>query len=180
MKKTTLLLCFCLTLCWSCSNSIELAIDNPLNKERSIILDDQVIVLPPQETTTIEVARGDHSIKLENDSIISYQFDKDKYLINPTLTDYVIEKIYFSQSGSPTLEAIFNETNRKTIVFLGYEIQGNYEVFNDLIMAEDWDFEQRESVPDVISVEDKKFSSSQTIRKLYAADEFLQHMKDKK
>ena len=180
MKKAALLLLLIAILFTGCSDNIQLDFDNPHSKERSVTLDGEVITLPPQSTVSLEVPRGEHSIKLANDSVISYSFDEDMYLINPTMTDYVIEKIYFSVSGNPVLQATFNKANRRTITFLGYEVQGNYEVFNDLIMARDWNYKQRQAVPEVISVQKKKFSSSRNIRKLYAADEFLLHLKEKK
>jgi len=178
MKNTTLALLAAILLCWSCSDNIQLDIDNPSNNESSIVVDDQVFALPAKTTISMEVARGEHSIGLENDSTFQYAFDKDRYLINPTVTDYLIEKIYFSVSGNPTLEATFNRINRKTVIFAGYEIEGNYEVINDLIMEKNWHYKQRQPVPETITIENKKFSSAKTIRKLYSEDEFLQLLED--
>ena len=178
MKRITFWLSINMVLCLACSTSVQLDIDNPLNEETSVSIDGETIVLPPKTTTTLEVESGEHSIQLESDSIINYTFDKDLYLINPTMTDYLIEKSYFSKSGNPTLQAMFDKANRKTVTFLSYQFEGNYEVYNELIMPRDWHYKQRQAVPNTITVENKKFSASKNIRKLYAADEFLQLLKD--
>lgn len=178
MKRIAFWLSISMVLSIACSTSVQLDIDNPLNNETRVSIDGEAIVLPPNTTTTLEVESGKHSIRLDNDSIIIYTFDKGQYLINPTLTDYLIEKIYFSKSGNPTLQAMFDKANRKTVTFLGYQFEGNYEVHNELIMPRDWHYKQRQAVPNTITVENKKFSASKNIRKLYAADESLQLLED--
>lgn len=165
----------------SCSESadlIRLDIDNPTDKEHTVIVDSIVVKIPAYSYVVKKVERGQHSLTFFDRSTVEYNFDKDHYLVNPTKYDYLIEKIYYSKSGNPMLGNMFNKINQKTVTFLGVEITGNYEVFNDRIKERDWDFIQRQAVPESITIKDQKFNASKDIRKLFAADEFLKFLEE--
>jgi hypothetical protein len=141
-------------------------------------VDSIVVKVPAYSYVIKKVERGQHSLHFTDNSTVDYNFEKDHYLVNPTKYDYLIEKIYYSKSGSAVMGQMFNKINRKKVTFLGAEITGNYEVFNDRIKERDWDVIQRQKVPEVIKAENKKFNSSKDIRKLYAADEFATLMQE--
>ena len=156
-------------------------IDNPTKKEQQITVDDKVILLKPQSTTTIKVERGYHNLYMANDSVMDYKFYEDHYLINPTSVDYILEKFNyskFSNSNRDLSDALFNKQNAVEVVFMGYTIKGNYEVYNNVVIPKDWHFGPRVELPDEITVENMQFSHSRTIRKMFAPDEFIQYTKD--
>lgn len=181
MKKLIGLFYLAVFLFSACSEgTVKLHIDNPEKVEGTIELDSKIITLSPRSTTVVEVAKGNHTIKFINDSVTRYNFQEEQYLVKAKMYDYIIEKLYYSKSNNSVLVETFNKVNRKKVKFLGYDIVGNYEVVRDAIVPKDWDFHQREKVPEVITVANKKFSSSQFVRKLYATDEFLLHLKAQK
>ena len=107
MKKIALLIFLSALLCVSCADLVQLDIDNPTRKEKQITIDDQVILLKPESITTVEVERGYHNLYMANDSVTDYKFYENHYLINPTGTEYILEKFNYSKFSNSNRDLSF-------------------------------------------------------------------------
>ena len=179
MIKRLFLFCFLAVLYISCADNIRLDIDNPSNEQEIVFIDDDEILLKPNSTTTINVERGYHSIKSSMDSVIDYKFYENHYLINPLLKEYLIEKVHYSklsESARAESDSIFNDQNSHEVIYLGYIIEGNFEVYNAMVIPRNWTYGPRVELPSEIMVKDNIYAYSKTIWKMYAPDEFINYM----
>ena len=74
MKKYLVLLALPTLLLSSCSQTVDLAIDNPTKFDIEIMVDTLRVSVPPKEVVWVEMGPGEHKLTLENDSVIKYNF----------------------------------------------------------------------------------------------------------
>lgn len=173
MKKLLILSILSTIFLTSCgSNGVDLAIDNPTDFSIEVVVDTLRVVVPSKEVVWVEMGKGEHQITLENDSIIKHNFTEPVYMINPTLSEYLLSDEYYGpemyQDSYPA--AIPN----KEVVFLGIPMEGNYDVVSDVINKVTWDYGPREALPEMVEVDaDEAYTS---LVKAYDAKEFIELM----
>jgi hypothetical protein len=168
MKKLAIAILGVLVLCTSCTDNIKLDFDNPTKEPQKITFDGKEFTLWALETVTKEVPRGEHTLQIGTDSVITYNFSEDEYLINPHRKSYVVENVQYSNAAFAGLQDRLNEVAENAAEYFG---QSKFEVFDDLIKVRDWDFKQREKVPEEVTIKGDSYSLSTSLRKLYAPDE---------
>ncbi|MFC5047643.1 hypothetical protein ACFSTE_06085 [Aquimarina hainanensis] len=150
MKKIFLLV-FISFLALSCSNNVDLAIDNPTNLPVEVKIDTLLVEVPAKEVVWVEMGKGEHTVTLANDSIITHNFTERLYMVNPTETRYLLSEQYY---GSPAFQNSYISTlPSKKITYLGTEIEGNYDVISNVITKVSWDYGPRESLPEMVQVD---------------------------
>jgi hypothetical protein len=177
MKKLTLFIICAFVLFSSSSDNIKLDFDNPTKKAQKITFDGKEFTLWALSAITKEVPRGEHTLQIGNDSVIKYNFHENEYLINPLRANYVIHNIQYSRASLVQFGDMLSEAREKEAKLLGQELGASFEVFDDLIKAKDWDFKHREKVPEIVTIREKSYSFSKTMRKLYAPDELEELLK---
>ncbi len=154
----------------SCSSNVDLAIDNPTSNSIIIKVDSLTVEIPANEVVWVEMGKGEHTITLENDSVIKFNFQEKRYFINPTLSEYLMmEEVY----GSESLAMLHNyRLPNKAITYLGIEIDGHYDVIRDVINPISWEYGPREALPGMIEIESG--SSTSSLIKLYDIGEVIE------
>lgn len=172
MKQFLILSILSLVLFSSCSNKVDLAIDNPTDREVEITVDTLRVMIPPKEVVWVEMGPGEHQLTLENDSIIKYNFVEPVYMINASLSEYLVMDQYY---GPPAFQNSYASTlPNKEVTFLGIPMEGNYDVLKDVINKVTWDYGPRESLPEMVEVDaDESYT---TMVKVYDSYEFIAEM----
>jgi plastocyanin len=167
MKK--ILLSLAALSLFSCSNNVDLAIDNPSNNPIVVKIDTLTVEVGPRDVAWVEMGQGEHQITLENDSIVKFNFTEEMYMLNPTLTEYLMtEEFYGDEMSQMTYQS---SLPKKTITFLGTEIDGNYDVIKGLINPVKWDVGPREELPEMVEMDaDEAYT---TLLKIYDSVEFI-------
>ena len=164
-----LLLSVLLTSCGG--NLVDVAIDNPTEEAIVVTIDSLVVEVPGHEVVWVEMGRGEHKVILENDSTVIFNFTGDAYMLNPSLTSYLkYEEVY----GADMAASIANILPSKTVNYLGLELEGNFDVVNELITPVTWDYGPREELPEMVEVDsDENYAS---LVKLMDPMEFINKM----
>ncbi len=150
MKKL-LLFSGIIALLTSCgSDMVDLAIDNPTDFPVYLKVDTLEVEVPPKEVVWVEMGKGEHTITLSNDSIIKYNYIPGVYMINPTLSQYLLTETVYGSSIYADMTSLPN----KIVDFYGIELEGPYEVYSDVIVAATWDYGPREPLPDMIEMDE--------------------------
>lgn len=172
MKKLFLFSILSSVLFSSCSNTVDLAIDNPTEFDVEIVVDTLHVIVPSKEVVWVEMGPGEHQLTLENDSIIKYNFTEPVYMINPSLSEYLVADEYY---GPPAFQNSYISTlPSKEVTFLGFPIEGNYDVITNVINKVTWDYGPRESLPEMVEVDaDESYT---TLVKVYDPREFMDMM----
>ncbi|NRD20310.1 hypothetical protein HNV08_09650 [Winogradskyella eckloniae] len=169
MKKLLLLSVLLTLLLTSCSDNVDLAIDNPTDFSVEVVVDTLRVVVPPKEVVWVEMGKGEHQLTLENDSIIKFNFTESVYMINPSLSEYLLTDEYYGPEMYQDSYAA--NLTRKEVTFLGIPIEGNYDVISDVINEVTWDYGPREALPEMVEVDsDESYTS---LVKAYDAQEFM-------
>lgn len=169
MRKIILFFCAAIILV-SCSNNVDLAIDNPTDRIVSLYVDSLYVEVPAKEVVWVEMGKGQHSLTLENDSLINYNFTESVYMVNPANASYFMyEELY----GNPSLIAGISPIPNQKINYLGMELEGNYAVVDEVINKVTWDYGPRESAPEMIEIEE---GDRPSIIKLMDPYEFIAQM----
>lgn len=172
MKKIILFFCAVIILA-SCSNKCDLAIDNPTDQIVTLYVDSLYVEVPAKEVVWVEMGKGNHSIKLQNDSLINYNFTESVYMVNPSLSSYLMyEELYGNPLSIPGVSPIPNQT----VTYFGMEIEGNYAVVDQVINKVAWDYGPREPSPEMIEIEQ---GDRPSIVKLMDPYEFMAQMMDR-
>ncbi|WP_445455899.1 hypothetical protein [Flavobacterium sp. HNIBRBA15423] len=171
MKNLIFITLLTLTL-GSCSSNVDLAIDNPSSEAIIVKIDTLLVEVPAKEVVWVEMGKGEHQVTLENDSIVKFDFQQEAYMLNPTLSEYIMMEEYY---GSPAFQnsAVSTIPNKK-ITFLGIELEGNYEVVKNLITPVKWEYGPREVLPEMIEIEEG--DNYTLLTKLYDTLEILNMM----
>lgn len=168
MKKL-LVLTLAIAMLTSCSNSVDLAIDNPTSSSVLIKVDTLTVEVPAKQVVWVEMGKGNHQITLENDSIVKYDFQESAYMINPTFSEYLKREEYY---GDPAFQNNYvGSIKNQKVTFLGVELEGNFEVVKNLINPVRWEYGPREELPEMIEVEEG--DNYTLITKLYDTPEVL-------
>lgn len=171
MKKLIFIALLTLTL-GSCSSNVDLAIDNPSSEAIVVKIDTLLVEVPAKEVVWVEMGKGEHQVTLDNDSIVKFDFQQQAYMLNPTLSEYIMMEEYY---GSPAYQNLAASTiPKKKVTFLGIELEGNYEVVKNLINPVKWEYGPREALPEMIEVEEG--DNYTLITKLYDTMEILSMM----
>lgn len=150
MKKLLVLLLSSAGLLYSCGPSmVDLAIDNPSQHPIIVTIDELVVEVPGRQVAWVEMGKGAHQITLENDTVFTYNFSSNLYFLNATRSEYLkTEAVYGNQLFQT------NALPNKKIVFLGMEIEGNYDVLTELITPITWHYGPREKLPEVVELDE--------------------------
>mgnify|MGYP003626507965 CR=1 FL=1 len=172
MKKLFILSILTTVLLTSCGNSVDLAIDNPTDFSLEVVVDTLRVVVPPKEVVWVEMGKGEHQLTLENDSIVKFNFTESVYMINPSLSEYLLSDEYY---GPEAFQDTYAATlTNKEVTFLGIPMEGNYDVISDVINVVTWDYGPRESLPEMVEVDaDESYTS---LVKAYDSVEFMELM----
>lgn len=171
MKKLIFIALLTLTL-GSCSSNVDLAIDNPSSEAIVVKIDTLLVEVPAKEVVWVEMGKGEHQVTLDNDSIVKFDFQQQAYMLNPTLSEYIMMEEYY---GSPAYQNLAASTiPKKKVTFLGIELEGNYEVVKNLINPVKWEYGPREALPEMIEFEEG--DNYTLITKLYDTMEILSMM----
>ena len=172
MKKLFILSILSVVFFSSCSNTVDLAIDNPTDASVEIVVDTLRVMVPPKEVVWVEMGPGEHQLTLENDSIIKYNFTEPVYMINASLSEYLVTDEYY---GPPAFQNSYvSSLPNKEVTFLGMPLEGNFDVVKDVINKVTWDYGPREALPDMVEVDaDESYT---TLVKVYDAYEFIELM----
>lgn len=147
MLKKSILFLFPIALLTACSNSTDLAIDNPTSDVVHCYVDSLYVEVPPKEVVWVEMGKGNHKITLDNDSVVAFNFTAPVYMVNPSMSEYLMyEEIYGTSMISSSIPT-------STVSMFGLEFEGNYKVFRDVINTVEWDYGPRESTPEMIEIE---------------------------
>jgi hypothetical protein len=169
-----ILILFLICVSYSCSSKVNLAIDNPTNESVLVSVDSLLVEVPSRQVVWVEMGKGEHQIKLENDSVIKFNFTEEIYMVNPTLTRYLMYEEFY---GNPMYQKLYNSSiSSKTLNYLGMEIEGNYEVVEDVINRVRWDYGPRETLPETVLIEEGEPYT--TLIKLTDPIELLQSIPD--
>lgn len=168
MKNLIFITLLTLTLV-SCSSNVDLAIDNPSTEAIVVKIDTLLVQVPAKQVVWVEMGKGKHQVTLENDSIVTFDFQQEAYMLNPTLSEYIMMEEYY---GSPAFQnAAVSTIPKKKVTFLGIELEGNYEVVKNLINPVTWEYGPREALPEMIEVEEG--DNYTLLRKLYDTLEII-------
>lgn len=150
MKNLLLLSVIPAGMLFSCGPSMtDLAIDNPGNDPIIVTIDELTVEVPGRQVAWVEMGKGEHQVKLENDSVFKYNFSGKLYFLNPTRTSYLKSEATY---GSPAYKTMSVVPNKK-VVYLGMEIEGNFDVLSDLVMPITWDYGPREKLPESVELD---------------------------
>ncbi len=135
----------------SCGPSlVDLAIDNPTSTAVVLMVDSLEVEVPPKEVVWVEMGKGDHTIKLPTDSLVTFNFTEKMYMVNPTQSQYLkYEEIY----GDNPMLALGGPISKKKVTYLGMELEGNYDVVDQVVNKISWDYGPRENLPEMIEIE---------------------------
>ncbi|ELY3747625.1 hypothetical protein SMX51_002121 [Cronobacter sakazakii] len=177
MLKKVLLLgtCLALTACFGGGDSKEFLIDNPTGKPLAISVDDQKITLAAEQSQTIKLDAGQHTLTLENGDKVKFSVFSAmprsgvSGLINPTRTRYiyVIQK-YLAEGVTPSSE----NGDVHTLTIDGQTVTGPFEdmgsgLFIDNFTKE-WELNPTEPFPESMS----STSADNYKTKLFRLEEF--------
>jgi len=165
MKKLFIFSILSLVFFSSCSNTVDLAIDNPTKFDVEITVDTLRVIVPSKDVVWVEMGLGEHQLTLENDSIIKYNFTEPVYMINASLSEYLVT------SFQNTYDAA--QPNNE-VTFLGIPMEGNYSVLKDVINKVTWDYGPREDLPEMVEVDSDEMYTS--LIKVYDPREFMDLM----
>ncbi len=161
MKKI-LLLPILIGFLASCSNSVDLAIDNPTSVPVTLYVDTLYVQVPPEDVVWVEMGRGNHTIKLANGEETKFDFTEEVYMINPTKREYLSVKEYYGAKPPVIPE--------KKVTFMGVEMEGDYSVYKDVILPVTWDYGPREELPETVEADEDE--TYVFLEKLYSEGEF--------
>lgn len=173
LNKTTIMnkiivLVIALFFLYSCGSKVEMAIDNPSDFPILVKIDSLEVEVPAQEAIWVEMGVGEHTVTLENDSTVTFNFTNNYYMLNPTKSEYLEYKVYYGNGYIP------ESLNKSTVVYYGLELEGDYKVHKDLILPISWDYGPREILPE--SVELDEYESYTSLSKILDRGEFLKMM----
>lgn len=167
MNKITFF-AFALFFLYSCGSKVEMAIDNPSDFPVMVMIDSLEVEVPAQEAVWVEMGKGNHTVKLENDSTITFNFTNRYYMLNPTLSQYLEYKVYY---GNGTIPESLNEGK---VEYYGLELEGDYKVYKDLIVPISWDYGPREQLPEAVELDE--YESYTSLTKILDRTEFFNLM----
>jgi len=171
MKKIYLLFVFTLLIA-SCSNNVDVAIDNPTNEAIIVSIDSLSVEVAPKEVVWVEMGKGPHTVTLANDSIVNYDFVSSVYMLNPTMVEYLMTGEYY---GNETYYKMYEVTQgKKKVEYLGMEFEGDYAIIDGLINEITWDYGPREVLPEIVEIEDG--DNYTVLKKLYSPYELYEQM----
>lgn len=174
LKYSTLFVLFLLVV--SCSNSVDLAIDNPTDLPINIKVDSLEVEIPAKEVVWVEMGKGEHQVTFGNDSIVKYNFDQSVYMVNPTLSEYLLTEEYYGSNAYYQTYELTAKMSEKSVTYMGIEFEGNYEVVKSLLNPVTWDYGPRENLPEVVQVEDGE--NYTVLKKLLDPQEFIQMIQE--
>lgn len=172
MKKLTLLFIGVLMLFTSCESYVKIDFDNPTKNAEKVTFDGKEITIWAMGTVSKQYPKGEHTLQIGTDSVITFNFNEDEYLINPARATYIIEKVEYTSATFAQFQNDYGVSTNSS----NDDFAANFEVFDDLIKARDWDFKQREDVPETMTVSSSSISKIK--RKLYAPDELEEILKN--
>lgn len=159
---------FAMFLLYSCGNNVEMAIDNPTEFPILVKIDSLEVEVPAKEAIWVEMGKGEHTVKLENDSTFTHNFTEKYYMMNPTKAQYLEYKVYYGNGYIP--ESLV----KNKVVYYGLELEGDYIVHEDIVMPISWDYGPREILPEVVELDE--YETYTHVTKILDKGEFIDLM----
>ena len=138
----------------------------------TVSVDELTVEVPAREVVWVEMGTGERTIKLEDDSQHVFDFQKDAYFLNPSKTSYLLNEHFYGDLAAQ-LSYMSTHPDQK-VDFLGLELEGRYEIIDELISEVTWDVGARESMPE--SVQGDADESYVVLKKLMDPKEFVEEM----
>ncbi len=149
-------------------STIDLAIDNPLDRAITVSVDELHVEVPAKEVVWVEMGEGEHTVTLEDGTTHPYTYDSGAFFLNPTKSEYLVTETFF---GDESASKMYSMTNPgKKVEYMGMELEGNYDIVKDLISKVTWGVGAREEVPN--SVEADADQNYVVVKKLMDPNEF--------
>lgn len=152
--------------------TIDLAIDNPLDRAITVSVDELHVEVPAKEVVWVEMGEGEHTVTLEDGTTHPYNYDSGAYFFNPTQSEYLVTESFFGDESANLSYSLSNPG--KKVEYMGMELEGNYEVVKDLISKVTWGVGAREAMPN--SIEADADENYVIVKKLMDPNEFTQQM----
>ena len=172
--KNLLLASVALLLFTACGNNVDVAVDNPTSTPIMVTIDTLTFEVPAEEVVWVEMGKGSHTVKLEGQDDVAFDFSQSAYMLNPTMSEYLVVKEFYGDQASYANYELASSINKKTVNFMGMELEGDYSVVNQLVNPVTWEIGPRESLPEVVEVEAGQ--SYTTVSKLMSGQEFWQQV----
>lgn len=153
-------------------SSIDLAIDNPLDRAITVSVDELHVEVPAKEVVWVEMGEGEHTVTLEDGTTHPYNYESGAYFFNPTQSEYLVTESFFGDESANLSYSISNPG--KKVEYMGMELEGNYDVVKDLVTKVTWGVGAREPMPN--SVEADADQNYVIVKKLMDPNEFTQQM----
>ncbi len=129
----------------SCSNMV-ITMDNPTDKEMTVLVDGKEYKLAPGELQKIDIDKGEHAIKVNDQAERKINLDIDHGMINLVNEPYYVVTVPYGGNSSAELEA-----KKDTITFEGDQYEGPFEIREgDVIYTGDLNFTANEPLKDEI------------------------------
>ncbi len=167
--KNLFLIATLAALLTSCSSNVDLAIDNPGDFPLIVTIDTLTVEVPPREVVWVEMGQGSHTVTLENDSTVTYNFTERMYMLNPTMSEYLKSEEFYGSDMSESQAA--HVIPHQTVTFLGMPLEGNFDVIRELINPITWDCGPREELPEMVEMDADE--SYVVLTKIYDQTEFI-------
>lgn len=152
---------------------IDLAVDNPTDSPITVTIDQLSIEVPPREVVWVEMGKGEHTVTLEDGSTHPFDYTSGAYFLNPTQSEYLVTEEFFGGGADQMSYALSNPD--RTVVYMGMEIEGRYEVVKDLVSKVTWDVGAREQMPESVQAdEDENYV---VMKKLIGPSEFMDQIR---
>jgi len=168
MRKLSPLLIVMVAILSACSSKVDVAVDNPSKEEVSMYIDSLHVVVPPKEVVWVEMGKGSHSVTVDGEEPVDYDFQKKFYMLNPTQSEYLMyEEIY----GTGMVTSIIPS---QPVTYMGLDLgEMEMQVVKDLVNEVTWDYGPRETLPEMIEYYE---GDRPTLVKLMDYNEFFEAM----
>ncbi len=159
---------------------VNLKIDNPSEKEISMIFDDgEPIVIPSKEATQVSIPVGKTEFKMGEAKQTLFFKKGLQYLLNPTREEYVMEEAVFQSASTQTFSQLDQSSYYKKIpinvlMVDTFAVMGPYKLTRDILIT-NWDYDLDTPMPKSMTVNQNVGSVSKI--KVYRKGEFIERKK---
>ena len=145
---------------------LKILIDNPTNEEINIELDSKKYKIPALKDITISIKKWEHNLVIINKDnknsedikntkkekikhfIIKENIPNKTHLLNPTESDYIIWKTYYSIHKEPIPDEFLSKIKINWVKYEWF-----FEKINWIFIENNWDYDLKTKEPDTIEVE---------------------------
>ena len=159
---------------------VNLDIDNPTDKELSMTFDEgEPILVAPNKSTQVSIPVGSTKFKMEGLERTLFFKKGERYLLNPTGTEYVREEAVYRNQRTQIYSESDQSKYYKRIPFNiimvdTLAVMGPYSLSNDLLIT-NWEYDLDSPLPPSVEVSQNAGSVSKI--KIYRKPEFMERQK---